>query len=93
MSGTILRDAYIPNDELVEEIIPDGTLKFRTTGSSKQWYYPVEARCMDDDQISVNAVVFVVEEEVSMLEILKADGSIPFRKPAAAEWEIIDLSR
>lgn len=79
-------------DERVEEIIPDGTLKFRTTKSSKQWYYPVEAMFLDDDGITVNAVVFAVDEDVSMLEILKADGSIPFRKPSPDEWEIIDLS-
>jgi hypothetical protein len=79
-------------DALVEEIMPDGTLKFLTTKPSKQWYYPVEATFLDDDGISVNAVVFAVEEEVSMLEILKADGSVPLRKPSPAEWEIIDLS-
>ncbi len=82
----------LPSDDRVEEILADGTLKFRTTKSSKQWYYPVEATFADDDGISVSAVVFVIEEEVSMLEILKADGSVPFRKPSPGEWEIIDLS-
>lgn len=82
----------LPADDRVEELIPDGILKFRTTKSLKQWYYPVEAMFVDDDGISVSAVVFAIEEEVSMLEILKADGSIPFRKPSPDEWEIIDLS-
>jgi hypothetical protein len=76
----------------VEEILTNSILKFCTTESSKQWYYPVEATFSDDDGVSVNAVVFAVGEEVSMLEILKADGTVPIRKPAPSEWEIIDLS-
>lgn len=79
-------------DERVEEIIPDGTLKFQTKESSKQWYYPIEATFVDSDGISVNAVVFAIGDELSMLEILKADGTVPIRKPAPDEWEIVDLS-
>ncbi|HMM81509.1 MAG TPA: hypothetical protein PKC65_15965 [Pyrinomonadaceae bacterium] len=85
-------EVIFATDARAEEICSDGTLKFRTTKSSKQWYYPVEARFIDDDGISVSAIVFAIEEEVSMLEILKADGSIPIRKPSPDKWEIIDLS-
>lgn len=82
----------IGSDERVEQILPDGTLEFRTSASSKQWYYPVEARFVDADGVLVSAVIFAVENEVSMLEILKADGSVPLRWPKPEEWEIFDLS-
>jgi hypothetical protein len=83
----------LPGDDRVEEISIDGTLKFLATKSSKQWYYPVEAMYADADGVTVYAIVFAVEDEVSMLEILKADGSVPSRKPSAEEWEIIDLTK
>ena len=76
-------------------LFPDGTLEFARDQKGlpgKQNYYPVEAQFLDTDGVPVNALIFFIDNEVSMLEILKADGSEISRKPGPEEWEIIDLS-
>jgi hypothetical protein len=78
----------------VKEIFPDGTLEFalaQNKSAYKQCYYPVEAQFMDNG-IPVNALVFYIGNEVSMLEIVKADGSEISWKPSPKEWVILDLS-
>lgn len=88
-------DINLKIGDRVKEILPDGTIEFMRDQEGlrvKQIYYPVEAQFLDDDGVPINALIFFIDNEVSMLEIVKADGSAPSRKPLPEEWEIIDLS-
>ena len=88
-------DVALRLGDCVKEIFSDGMIEFASDqegSSNKQNYYPVEAQFFDNDGVPVNALVFFINNEVSMLEIVKADGSEISRKPPPEEWEIIDLS-
>jgi hypothetical protein len=76
-------------------LFPDGTLEFegnRMELHDQERYYPVEAQFFDIDGVPVNALVFYIGNKLSLLEIVKADGSEISRHPRPEEWEIIDLS-
>ncbi len=81
----------LPQSEKVEELDQEGSLRFSNTIITPHKYVPVEAEFIDDDGISVHALIFVKANVVDELEIYKDDGSPIVRRPKPRDWKIINL--
>jgi hypothetical protein len=81
-------------DALVEPIDTEGSLRFEIKSSVRaptQKRVPVEAQCADEDEVSIHALLHVVDGKLAELEIYKDDSSPIRRLPQPKNWEVVVL--
>jgi hypothetical protein len=78
----------------VESIDTNGSLRFDIRSGARadvSKRIPVEAQCLDSDNVWVHALLHVVDGRLTELEIYKDDSSPVVRTVGAEEWEIVTL--
>ncbi|MCB9938856.1 MAG: hypothetical protein H6823_11475 [Planctomycetaceae bacterium] len=76
----------------VEPIDLNGSLRFEVhedTHADVSKRIPVEAHCLDSDDVCIHALLHVLNGRLSELEIYKDDSTPVVRAIDAEEWEIV----
>jgi hypothetical protein len=96
----LLSATFSGRDQLAEQVncasvhaIDDnGSLRFTvnsTTIAPVIQRIPVEAQCLDSDNVVIHALLHVVDGKISELEIYRDDSQPILRKVEANEWEVL----